>query len=127
MKHFNKENWQMKMGSILILFGTLSIFPENGTWIHTTLQIIFVAGCILFVYGGSLAKKSKNSSMAAVLIILFTLPVSGSAQDYSQRIEAFEESFHQKEISVIKPFLSDSLKFNPLPIQNTIPVVTNIV
>jgi dienelactone hydrolase len=127
MERFKKQNWQMKTGSLLILFGALSIFPENDTWIHTTLQIIFVTGCILFVYGGSLAKKSKNSSMAAVLIILFTLPVSGSAQDYSQQIEAFEESFHQKEISVIKPFLSDSLKFNPLPIQNTIPVLTNIV
>ncbi len=127
MERFKKQNWQMKTGSILILIGALSIFPENDTWVHTSLQITFVAGCILFVYGGSIAKKSKNSSMAAVLIILFTLPVSGSAQDYSQQIEAFEQSFHQKEISVIKPFLSDSLKFNPLPIQNTIPVLTNIV
>lgn len=117
----------MKMGSILILFGTLSIFPENGTWIHTTLQVIFVAGCILFVYGGSLAKRGKNSIIAAGLIVLFTLPATGYAQDYRQQIDAFEQSFHQKDISAIKPYLSDSLKFNPLPIQNTIPVLTNIV
>jgi len=127
MERFKKQNWQMKTGAILILIGALSIFPENDTWIHTTLQITFVTGCILFVFGGSLAKKSKNSMVAGVLIILFTLPFSGSAQDYSQQIEAFEQSFNQKEISVIKPFLSDSLKFNPLPIQNTIPVLTNIV
>lgn len=117
----------MKTGSLLILIGALSIFPENDTWLHTTLQIVFIAGCALFVYGGSLAKKSKNSTIAAGLIVLLTLPVTGSAQDYSQHIEAFEQSFHQKEISAIKPFLSDSLKFNPLPIQNTIPVLTNIV
>jgi len=127
MERFKKQNWQMKTGAIFILIGALSIFPENGTWIHTTLQITFIAGCILFVFGGSLARKSKNSTVAAALIILFTLPVSGSAQDYNQQIEAFEQSFHQKDVSVIKPFLSDSLKFNPLPIQNTIPVLTNIV
>ena len=117
----------MKTGSLLILLGALSIFTENDTWIHTTLQIVFIAGCILFVYGGSLAKKGKNSTIAACLIVLFTLPVTGHAQDYSHHIEAFEESFHQKEISVIKPFLSDSLKFAPLPIQNTVPVLTNIL
>jgi len=127
MERFKKQNWQMKTGAILILIGALSIFPENGTWIHTTLQIIFVAGCILFVYGGSLAKKRLNATVAAALIILFTLPASGSAQNYSQQIKSFEKSFHQKDVSVIQPFLSDSLKFNPLPIQNTLPVLTNIV
>jgi len=127
MERFKNQNWQMKTGAILILIGALSILPENETWIHTTLQIIFVAGCILFVYGGSLAKKSKNSTMAAALIILFTLPSSGSAQDYSESIKAFETSFHQKDISVIKPFLSDSLIFDPLPIQNSIPVLTNVL
>lgn len=53
MKNTIRQNWQMKTGAILILIGALSILPENDTWIHTTLQITFVAGCILFVYGGS--------------------------------------------------------------------------
>ncbi len=127
MERFKNQNWQMKSGSLLILLGALSIFPENDTWIHTTLQIVFVAGCILFVYGGSLAKKSKNSTIAAVLITLFALPASVSAQDYSNSIKAFETSFHQKDISVIKPFLSDSLKFDPLPAPNSIPVLTNVL
>ena len=104
MERFKKQNWQMKTGAILILIGGLSIFPENDTWIHTTLQIIFVAGCILFVYGGSLTKKSKNSTIAAVLITLFALPANVSAQDYSESIKAFETSFHQKDISIIKIF-----------------------
>lgn len=53
----------MKTGSLLILLGALSIFPENDTWIHTSLQVIFVAGCILFVYGGSIAKNRLNSML----------------------------------------------------------------
>ena len=127
MERFKNQNWQMKAGSILILIGALSIFPENDTWMHTTLQIVFIAGCVLFVYGGSLAKKSKNSLIGAVLLTLFALPAGVSAQDYSESIEAFETSFHQKEISVIKPFLSDSLKFDPLPAPNSIPVLTNVL
>jgi len=71
----------MKAGSILILIGALSIFPENDSWMHTTLQIVFIAGCVLFVYGGSLAKKSKNSLIGAVLLTLFALPAGVSAQD----------------------------------------------
>ena len=127
MERFKKQNWQMKTGAILILIGALSIFPENDTWIHTTLQLTFIGGCCLFVYGGSLAKKGLNSTMSVALIILFALPASGSAQDYGESIKAFETSFHQKDISVIKPFLSDSLKFDPLPIQNSIPVLTNVL
>src|SRR6056297_1616712 len=127
MERFKNQNWQMKTGSILILIGALSIFPENDTWIHTTLQTLFVTGCILFVYGGSLAKKSKNSSIAAVLITLLALPAGVSAQDYSHSINAFETSFHQKDVSVIKPYLSDSLKFDPLPAPNSIPVLTNVL
>jgi dienelactone hydrolase len=127
MEKFKKQNWQMKSGSLLILVGTLSIFPENGTVLHTSLQVIFITGCILFVYGGSLAKKRLNSVVVASLLGLFVLPNEGYSQDYSQQVEAFEQSFHQKDISSIQPYLSDSLKFNPLPIQNTIPVLTNVV
>lgn len=42
MDFFTKQNWQIKR---------VSIFPKNDTWIHTKLQIMFVAGCILFVIG----------------------------------------------------------------------------
>lgn len=61
VKRKTQQNWQMKTGALLILVGALSIFPENDTWTHTALQIVFVAGCILFVLGGSLVKKDDNS------------------------------------------------------------------
>jgi dienelactone hydrolase len=129
MENTKGQTRLMKTGALLILIGALSIFPENDTWIHTSLQLTFVAGCILFLVGNRLAKKSKNksSTIVAALIVLVSLPASGSAQDYSEQVNSFEESFHQKDISPIQPFLSDSLKFDPLPIQNTLPVLTNIV
>ena len=67
MENKTQQHWQMKTGAVLILIGAMSIFPENDIWIHTALQIVFVAGCILFVLGGSLAKKGKKSTVAAAL------------------------------------------------------------
>ena len=58
MDIFNKYNWQQVTGALFILLGALSIFPENDTWIHTSLQLIFIFGCLLFVYGGATTKKT---------------------------------------------------------------------
>lgn len=60
MKKTNGNNWLHVAGAILILIGALSIFPENNTSLHTTLQITFVVGCIVFVLGGLLTKKTKQ-------------------------------------------------------------------
>ncbi len=59
MRHTIKSNWLNVMGAVLILLGSLSIFPENDTWLHTTLQIIFVIGCIIFIVSGRISKKSN--------------------------------------------------------------------
>jgi len=127
MKKTNKNSWLQITGAVLILIGATSIFPENDTWLHTALQIIFVVGCIVLVIGGRLSKKKKNKFLSLVLLLSFCFSNDLSAQNYDKQIKAFEESFNQKDITVIQPFLSDSLKFEPLPVQNTIPVLTNIV
>jgi len=115
------------VGAILILIGATSIFPENDTWLHTTLQITFVVGCIVFIIGARFPTKKKNSILPLVLLLSITFSNDLSAQNYDKQIKAFEESFNQKGITVIQPFLSDSLKFEPLTVQNTIPILTNIV
>lgn len=127
MKKTKTKNKFQIIGAILILTGALSIFPENDTWLHTTLQITFVIGCIIFLVGSRLSKKLNNSTMSLMILVSISIPTHLSAQDYSQQIAAFEASFHQKDVTLIHPFLSDSLKFAPLPIQNTIPVLANIV
>lgn len=58
MDRFNTQNWSQVTGAIFILLGALSIFPENDTWIHTSFQVIFIVGCLLFVYGGTLKRKT---------------------------------------------------------------------
>lgn len=127
MKNTKRKHWLHFIGALLILIGALSIFPENDTWLHTTLQITFVLGCVLFLLGSHLSKKLNNSTMGLMLLVSISLPAHLTAQDYSQQIAAFEVSFHQKDVMLIQPFLSDSLKFAPLPTQNTMPVLTNIV
>jgi len=126
MERFKNQNWQMKTGAILILIGALSIFPENDTWIHTTLQITFITGCILFVYGGSLAKKGLNSTVAGALVMLFALLDSVSAQDYSQQIEAFKQSFVEKSVDPLKFFISPELAFFTYPASATQQILSQV-
>lgn len=122
-----KSNWVNIWGAILILTGGLSIFLKNDTWPHTTLQVVFVVGCILFIVGGRLTSKLYCSVAVLFLMLSISFPNSLSAQDYSQQVKAFEQSFNKKDISPIQPYLGDSLKFVPLPVKNTIPILTNIV
>ncbi len=100
-----KSNWMNVLGAILILTGALSIFPENDTWLHTTLQITFVVGCILFIIGGRLSKKTNCSIVGLVLMLSISFPSGLSAQDYGQQVKAFEKSFNKKDIRIIQPFL----------------------
>ena len=57
MDKTNKNSRLQITGAILILIGATSIFPENDTWLHTALQIIFVLGCIFFIISGRFSKK----------------------------------------------------------------------
>ncbi len=114
------------IGAILILSGLPSVVLENNTWLHNISQISFVVGCFMYLYSGKL-KKTKSLQSLMVFLLIFSFTPQVSAQDYGPQVKAFENSFYQKDISIIKPFLSDSLRFDPLSIQNTIPVLTNIV
>jgi intracellular septation protein A len=58
MKNLEKYNLYTKAGAILILLGTMSLFPENDTLLHTVLQIVFVVGCLIFIYGGRMSRKA---------------------------------------------------------------------
>jgi len=127
MRKSDKNNWFRFVGAILILIGATSIFPENDTWLHTALQVTFVLGCIIFILGGRLSKRMNCSTFSLVLMLSIFSSIDLSAQDYNQQVEAFEKSFNKKEINIIQPFLSDSLKFEPLPVQNTIQILTNII
>ncbi|WP_127845837.1 alpha/beta hydrolase [Psychroflexus aestuariivivens] len=127
MKKTKTKNKFQIIGAVLILTGALSIFPENDTWLHTTLQITFVIGCIIFLLDGRYSKKLNKLTTALVVLMSMSFPVNLAAQDYSQQVNAFKKSFDQKDMTIIQPFLSDSLNFSSLPAQNTLPVLKNIL
>jgi len=62
MNDTKQQNWLANTGAILILIGAVSIFTENDSWLHTTLQITFIVGCIIFVLGNRLTRKVKNQN-----------------------------------------------------------------
>jgi drug/metabolite transporter (DMT)-like permease len=57
VRKLNINNWPKVLGAILILLGALSILLENGTALHTGLQITFVLGCVVYLLGNRIAKR----------------------------------------------------------------------
>ncbi|WP_424989371.1 alpha/beta hydrolase [Flagellimonas sp.] len=124
-----KSKWSKRIkliGVVLILSGILSLFLEKSSWIHTASQISFVLGCVLYLMSSSF-KNNTTAKNVFVLLSVFSYTVQTFGQDYTSQIQGFEKSFHQKDVTVVMPFLSDSLRFDPLPVTNTIPILTNIV
>lgn len=62
MDKIKEYNWLQIIGAILILIGTGSIFLKNDTWLHTSFQINFVLGCIIFIVGG---RSKRNGNLPA--------------------------------------------------------------
>ncbi|MCI5083927.1 MAG: hypothetical protein MRY78_19675 [Saprospiraceae bacterium] len=54
MNNSNLKFWLQIVGISFIIIGAFSILPENDTWIHDVLQIVFVAGCISYLIGSKL-------------------------------------------------------------------------
>lgn len=126
MEKNKTSKWLKGIGAVLILAGIGSLPLDNGTWLHDMLQIGFVVGCILYL-SDSKPKKSKLFLGLGMLLVVFFIASNINAQDYKPQIRAFENSFHQKSLTSVQPFLSDSLRFAPLPPKNTLPILTNIV
>ena len=69
--------------------------------------------------------KNIKNTLIISFILVSTLNVS--AQDYSKQINAFKQSFAEKSIEKLNPFLSSVLKFDPIPAANTPAIIANIV
>lgn len=110
MDKTNKNSWLQIAGAILILIGATSVFPENDTWLHTSLQIIFVLGCIVFITGGRFSKKKIKSIPMIVLLLSLSFSNVLSAQYHGKQVKAFKESVNKKEITIIQPLCVTSSK-----------------
>ncbi|MEM7086675.1 MAG: hypothetical protein AAF489_10865 [Bacteroidota bacterium] len=73
--------------------------------------------------------KNYNANVIKTLfVLLLTFEATGlQAQDYSQQINSFKQSFEEKSVVPLKPFVSSELKFDPIPVANTPAILNNIV
>ena len=63
----------------------------------------------------------------AIVLTFALVTLQISAQDYSKQVKAFQKSLETKNVEDIKPYLSKNLKFNPIPADKSIYIITNIV
>lgn len=69
--------------------------------------------------------KTIKITLIISFILVSTLNVV--AQDYSKQINAFKQSFVEKNTEKLNPYLSSVLKFDPIPVANTPAIIANIV
>ena len=60
MKEFKNITSLQKIAIVLIAIGATSIFPEHGSSLHKTLQVIFVLGLLCYVIPVKSRKKADN-------------------------------------------------------------------
>ncbi len=69
--------------------------------------------------------RLKKHNTVAIVLFLFSLSLV--AQDYSKQVNAFAQSFADKNTKALQPYISTQLQFKPIPIANTPAILTNIV
>lgn len=125
MKKLNKLNIIQKIGLVFIGIGALVVFPDNNAWYHDWLQTVLLVGQLLLAIPFFIRKRNAKV-MSLVLFSLLSAPQL-FAQDYSQQVNAFKQSFKTKSLEPIKPYIGKELKFDPIPIANTAAILKNIV
>lgn len=110
---------------VVVMLISFAVIPDEYPSYYDI--VLFNIGLWSWLFAKKELKKAKGSSIGLILILSLLIPTGLIAQGYDQQVNAFEKSFHQKDITIIQPFLSDSLKFAPLPTLSTLPILTNIV
>lgn len=70
-------------------------------------------------------KRLKKYNIVAIILLLFSLSLV--AQDYTKQVNAFAQSFTDKNTDALQPYISALLQFKPVPVANTPRILTNIV
>jgi len=133
-KNINYKFLTITGASLIILgFARYIDIIEQSTW-EDPIQFIQALG--FFIYGLGVYQKNKcgeqsKKAKKIIVLILFLAVSSFQAQaqsnNYSKQIEALQTSFENKNIEALQEYLSPSLKFGPIPAQNSPAILTNIV
>tara|TARA_R110002124_G_scaffold251205_3_gene416410 strand:+ start:19273 stop:20598 length:1326 start_codon:yes stop_codon:yes gene_type:complete len=124
-----------KVGALLMLLGAALIVVKIsgllplGHFIEEDLpNYLFLAGALLMSIPFLIKKlKGKNSKTVSILILALSVSMGVVAQDYSKQMDAFKQSFAEKSVNPLNPYVSPELKFGPIPVANTPAILANIV
>ena len=118
----------MVIGAAIILAKIVGIMPENHFIKEDLPNYLFLAGAFLMIFPFLYRKfKGRDTKTISVLVLAFSLSLGAMAQDYSKQVAAFKQSFDEKSVEPIKPYVSNELKFDPIPVANTPAILNNIV
>lgn len=124
-----------KLGTFLVIAGgaitlakILSLFSASHFVEEDLPNYLFLAGAFL-IFFPSIRKRlsGKASKTVSILLFAFSTVTCAIAQDYTKQMAAFEQSLAEKSVSPLKPYVSQELKFDPIPVANTPAVLNNIV
>ncbi len=113
------------LASIMTLLRFLGIVPRDYYTNHDVRNYIFLVGAFLMVISQFLLKLKKKRTNIFVLFLFASSTLF--SQDYTKQVNAFAQSFENKNIEVLQPFISSQLQFKPVPVANTPAILTNIV
>ncbi len=117
------------IASVITLVGFLNIF-EVGHFIKEDLRVYsFLIGGLLILLPSTSKKIKGNGASTKTSIILIVLCTSfgALAQDYTNQINAFAQSFADKNTEALQPYMSGELHFGKIPKANTSAIMENIV
>jgi len=129
--YLKKANTIQKIGFILIIIAglmtLLSIFkivPQDYYTIHDLSNYMYLAGALIIIMPKFLKRKHTKTT---VIILTLCSSITIFAQDYSKQVEAFTQSFADKNTDAIQPYMSSQLQFGQIPVANTPAIMSNIV
>ena len=132
LKHPHKLNILYKTGIVLMIIASvMTLFRISGMVqkdyfeVHDLPNYILLVGALLLVIPQFLLKLKQKRTNAFVLFLFVSSTLL--AQDYTKQVNAFAQSFADKNIKELQPYISSQLQFKPIPVANTPTILTNIV
>jgi len=111
-----------KISSLFIIVGGINVFFPINFWQFNSEVVADIAAAAMVVFALIVfyKKRDRYFNKKALGFFILLLPVSLSfsyaqQSDYQKQIDAFKESFTQKNITPVKPYISSELSFFTYP------------
>lgn len=112
------------VAGIITLLGMTDIIKVESFLYEDGRRFLALIGfglLLIPIYASRIIKKTF------LLLLFLSTSLTTFSQDYTKQIEAFSNSFKKKDVSFISEYISEDLKFDPVPAKNTLVILKNIV